>query len=613
MEKSLNPLNNYRTYSVRHILVAYQYSQDAYVADITADIGVIGTKLIGTECGGKAVVLLNEFANTTASLRYCESVWSFFSPVNDRTTSYVGTMEIADRSGFLFADTLKKFTKDLDTSVHHLTMVWRPVFVCINDKTGETDIIHVNPLHFHVMNFTQNVTGSLFKSYGIEFAAAYNTHGLSPQFSRIYQSTVVGSDSNTLNTIPTPVGASTGIVPTRKENEGKLKLRTERLNKTKYMSTLGEVCSGLSASLNAQVTTHKKQLQKFLSIIRTNYTEKVKEVKSEHGDLPLEYTIQLDNYYKNKKIDNRNLPFEQTEIDQRISGISSLTLPPGLNITSTINNIMKMSKSVANDYSTKKIKSYKLTTTTNRDCSGKYKINIKVCPYFAAYNPSEQREDDTGPGNGAIDRDNILEYSYQDPDTQASNLITLSYSSNPQFNLNTLEVLEDGNDSSAVYADREPITNERFGGVKNFFSRGLSGLRSNTGLYTNTGLENSAVLANMTNYKELQQTSYTLQILGNPSILNDINRNPLDVVSNTFNNGRGKHIIYGNVETEPMYLKLKIYLTGSEALGGYESQNINDLGSFYYDGYMHLYKIQTIFTPSGISQYLICARTEESV
>jgi len=610
MNIDLNPLSEYHNYTIYHILVAYQYSRDAYTTPLVENIGPTGTEFVGKECGGKCVVLINEFTSQQANVDYCETDWSFFSPVTSRTTSYVGAMEIVDRSGFLFAETLKQFTQKLDTSVHHLTMAWKPVFVCKKPETSVTDVIHVNPLHFHVTKFSQNVSGDYSKSYHFEFAAAYNTHGMAPQFAKLYQTTITTSEGNVINSNPTPIGATSGIKSTRAEDSAKLTLRKSRLEKTKYMKTIGDMLKGLETTLDNQKANHKKQLQRFLSIIRDEYVDKIRTAKQERGELPLDYSIEVDDYYKGKKINNRNLPFEQVEIDQRIPGVSSITVPNGTSIHSAIDMIMRMSTEVAQDYEHDPATTYKTTITTNRECSGQYKIHTKVKKYVAAYNSTEGT--DSGPGNGVIGQ-NIIQYEYQDRENRDNNLISVSYASLPEYKLNALESVEEQQDTQDVYGNREQISVERFGKVKNFFSRGFTGLRSLTGMFTNNGLENPTAMSNVTNFREHQQTSYVLKIVGNPHLFNDINRNPLDVVSNTEVDGVGKYIIYSNVETDPMYVKLKIHLTGSTVLGHTDDTPLTPLGTFYYDGHLHLYKINNVFTPGAFFQHLTCGRTEESI
>lgn len=618
MSKDLNPLSDYNNYTVAHIIVAFEFSRDAYTVNITPDIGngEIG-KVFNVssgesrgDCGGRAVVIVNEMKQQDIKMQFCETEWNFFSAMSQRTTSYVGTMELVDRSGFLLSEKLRGFAEQIDTSIQHMTFAWVPIFVCRSSSNEHDEFIYANPMYFHVSKFFQNVSSDIGKAYTLEFVSCYNTHGLSPQFSKMYQTTVTHKEGNVLNTMPVPYAASSGIQPTRKEDQKKLEVRKSRLQLTKYMKNLGEVFSSLEVSIDNQKVAHKKQLQRLLSIFRNDYVEKLQPVKQTTESLPLDYRFDLDQHYKNKKINNRNLPFEQNENDQTLSGISSITFPSGSSLLSMIDSIMKMSKDVGKEHSQKPPITYKTTFTTERACDGNYKINVKIRKYESAYNSMENG--DTGPGESAIDE--VIEYSYQDGiNRDDTNLLAVSFASFPEYRLNSMEIPEDSPDAQDIYGNREPIASQRFGDVVgNFFRRGFNGLRVITGLFTNSGLENPAHASNMTNFRESQQANYTLTITGNPRLLSDINRNPMDVVNDVKENGRGKYAIYRNIETDPMYIKLKLYLTGDDNTGSPETTDATG-GLFYYQGYLHLYKIQNVFSDSGFVQYLSCARTEESI
>lgn len=600
---TLHPLSAYKNYTVKHILVAFQYSEDAYSAVLTPDIGGSGTHLTQNGWCGKGIVLVNEFTDLTVSVAYCETIWSFFSPISIKTSSYVGTMAIQDISGFMFADTLKDFADDLNTSMHHLTVAWVPVFIG-DGVTKVEDSISPNPLYFHITKFVQDVTGTTGRKYIFDLVASYNTHGLLPQYSRLYQSTITNRDSNLTNTLPSPVNGSTGIQPTRKEDSNKLKARKARLDKVKLMPTIGAVMQGLEEVLDSQKLSNKKQVQIISGIFRDEYVKKLKD-DTQNEIIPIDYTVDVENYYRKMEINNRNLPFEQYELDQSLVGISTMTIPMGSTPIAAINTIMKMSKSVAEDHKKDPATMYRITTSTNRACAGNYEINIKVRKTIAPFNSNDSN--DSGPGDSVIDKQvGVIDYIYDNVDARDNNVTTISFASFPKIKLTALETMEDQPDSKDVFGNREPVTSSRFSSIAKFFREGFSGFSPILNIFHNNGLEDSNAASTLSGFNETQQTTYVLSITGNPHLLNDINRNPLDVIhdneSKEPQTEKGNYIIYKNVETDPMYIKLKLF-----------NSSHTDTRAYFYDGYLHLYKIQSIFTPGSLIQHLHCGRTDETL
>ncbi len=599
----LHPLASYKNYTIKHILVAFEFSDDAYSATLTPDIGGSGTRISQNGWCGGAIVLVNEFTDLSVSVAYCETVWSYFSPLSTKTSSYVGKMSIEDISGFMFANTLKEFADQLNTSIHHLTIAWVPVFIGDGILRVE-DSISPNPLFFHMTKFTQDVTGVVGRKYIFDFVACYNTHGLLPQYSRLYQSTLTNRDSNLTNTLPTPINGSSGIKSTRKEDSDKLNARRARLDKVKLMPTIGALMKSLEEVLDSQKLPNKKQVQAISSIFRDEYTKKLKEDKQSEV-IPIDYMVDVEDYYKKMEINNRNLPFEQYELDQSLVGISSLTLPMGSTPISAINTIMKMSKSVAEDHRKDPATIYRITTSTNRACAGNYKINIKIRKATSPFNSNDNK--DTGPGVSVVDNDvGVIEYIYDNSDPRDNNVTAISFASSPKIKFTALESVQDEPDSKDVFGNREPVTSSRFSSVLKFFREGFSGFSPILNIFNNNGLEDSNAAATLSGFNETQQTSYVLTVTGNPHIINDINRNPYDVIydkqSKQKTQEKGTYLIYKNIETDPMYVKLKLFNSVNKNTDGY-----------FYDGYMHLYKIESIFTPGVVLQYLHCGRTDETL
>lgn len=600
MNKDLNPLSDFETHTVYHVLVAFQYSEDAYSYDFSQELGVNGTKF-NAGCGS-GMVLVNELKDSNISLKSATTTWSFFSPVDHRTSSYTGTIEVADRSGFYFTQCVNEFTKDLGMSITHLTFAWIPVFIGMKTNSNAPEIIQPNPMFFHVASFAQNVTAIDGRSYYFDIVSCYNSHGMSPQFSQLNQLTINHKDGNTINTIPAPVAPSTGIKSTMEEDAAKLRARQSRLQKNKYMKTIMDVCKSMEAVINDQKNDHKRQLQRFMSLIRNDYAEKITDVRRD-DPLPIDYAINVSDYYKNKKIDNLNLPFEQFEIDQSNFGISSITLPQSHSIQSAISQIMKMSKDVGKDHAKTPTKTFKVTTVTKRKCDGKYLIHTNVNDYISPYNGEvENGAPNTGPGNGVVSAP--IEYTYQDLGgslSEDNTISSITYSSTPTYTLKPAEVVSDAPDTQAVLADREHITLKRKSDYASFFENPFSGIKSLRGIMTDNGLQNSEAAEAISSFNPAQQTLYTLNVVGNPHLLSDINRNPQAVIDVQPANA----IIYKNVEFEPMYVKLKVYLAGDRL--------VRTNGSFYYEGMLHIYKIVNMFTPGYFAQIVHCARTNEKM
>lgn len=598
----LNPLNEFETHTAYHKLIAFQLSNDAYEYDFNEKLGDVGTFVKG-KCG-TGIILVNEPSDSVISVNSAMTEWTFMSPVNFRSSSYIGCMEIVDRSGFYFTELLKSYTEQLKMSLHHLTFAWVVEFVGTKQNKQESELLHTTPMFFNVTNFIQNVSAIDGRTYYFDFVSMYNTHGISTQFSSMLQTTINHMDGNTINSMPTPVQPSTGLKSTKDEDSIKLSARKTRLEKMKYMKTIGEICKSFEVVLNNQTSDHKKQLQNLLTTIRNDYVEKVTKVNKTEP-LPIVYKIKVDEYYSPIPLDNRNLPFEQYEINESIDGISSVTLPMGTTLYGAINHIMKMSKKVGRDHIKRPATTFKVTISTNRECDEKYHVYLKINKYISPYNSFGGI--DTGPGLGLVGEP--LSFTYQDNDAKDTNVNSITYGAKPHFNLEPIENISDAEDTQAVYGDREIITDNRKIDGLGYFEYSFSGLKGARGLYADNGLQNSEAASAITTFNPSQQTQYSLNILGNPDLLSDLNRNPLDVIGDVSGSAR----IYKFVEYEPMYIKLKIYLNADrrDTINGKKPSG--DSSVFYYDSHMHIYKITNVFSPGLFNQTLFCSRTNEKV
>ena len=592
--KDLNPLNKYNQITAYHSLVAFEFSTAAYAFDGgPSTLGEVGDS-VQASCG-KAFVIMNEYKDSTVSLDNAETEWTFYSPRHYTGIEYGGYIELFDRSAFKLDELLTKIVKDMETSIFHITFMWSTMFV-VDDGSG-SQTINVAPMYFHVMNNIHDVTAANGRSYFMEILNCYASHGKSPQFFNLFNTTVTHKDGATINTIPTPVAPSGGIEPTSAETASKFSARKERLDKTKVMKTMEDFCDSFLLTLGTEYRKkHKIQLQEYLSLTRNNNYEKKIEELNDIEDPMVEYEMDCDPYYKPKKIDNRNLPFEQYEIDQSIPGISSITFPPSFTIHKALHSIFRSSKEIATDHKTPAGKTYKYVTTSERKCNSKYKIRTNIYYHISPYNSTGLN---TGPGNGVVS-DNIA-LTYQDSSAKDNNVIAITYAETPDFELINIEKSATGPQQNVVYGDRELQTSNREIKGLTFFEYGYTGTKTARGIYLDNGLENSEVASYISNYNPIQQITYTITVKGNPHLLSDINRNPKDVNERQEGNAN----IYKYVEYEPMYIRLQVFLEGDQ-------RNITpESGTYHYDNYVHMYKIKNIFSGGGgFTQIMYCGRTD---
>lgn len=590
----LNPLSKLKNLTVKHLLIAFKYSTDAYNYKFDYNIGGVGT-IVNDGCG-QGIVVVNEMRDSLITIHAASTTWNFYSPTNSKSTSYNGSMEIIDRSSFYFNQILTDFTNKLDMSLTHLTFFWVTQFSGINANQS-VEYYYSAPMFFHSINVIQDSSNILGNSYNIDFVNCYNTHGMSPQFSTVLQNSINHRDGNTSNTAPQTHNPSTGLKPLRAEDAAKLKPRTDKLNKTKYMKTVDDFAKAFEYALTNQTKPHKKQLQQFLNIIRNDYSQKVLNVRGK--ELPIIYHMKVDDYYKNKELNNRNLPFEQFEVDERINGLSTITFPLGISLQTAINEVMRMSKDIARDHKEFPVTTYKITTTTSKECDSKYHIYTKINKFISPYNSDTKN---TGPGNNFVTE--VLNFTYQDPTVPDPNLLALTYGANNNTETLSIEEVDDSDDIQAVYADREMQTSSREIDGVSFFKNAFSGLKLARGILHDNGLQNSEAASLLSNFNPTQPTAYILRTVGNPHLLSDINRNPLEVIDDSHSNP----LIYKYCEYEPMYIKLRIYFGNNKSK---DANKISDNGTYYYENYLHMYKIVNMYTSGEFVQLLYCGRTNE--
>lgn len=608
----LNPLSKFQTYQIKHVVIGFRYSEDACTYEIGSDVGKCGSVVEGPACKGPGIVVINEMKDSSFVLYDATTYWDFFSETNATTGSYYGYMHVKDRAGMLFAQRLREYCERLGMALGHITFVWKTFFIG-STVGGYREVVTANPLVFHITDFTQSLSPELSRAYIFNFVASYNTFGQLPQFTKMYQTTLTHADGNVQKEVPTP-GVADGRLQSRaKENQANATARKTRMDKSKPMKTIQDAFNAMQVEMTEQGYPNKRQVQEWQGVIRDDYTKKINPPQQYLPDLPIKYTIKLDSYYSSYKIDNRNLPFEQPEQDQRLEGIRAIPFQMGTNMSNAIDQIMSMSKLVARDYTADTPKGYRSTTTVLRGCGGQYNVTTNITPYTIPRNVTGGP--DTGPGEGLIQ--GPLAYTYQDAKKEDRDVISINYHSNVSPVPKNLEQATEGeNDSDigVVYGNREPIGVQRMPREgTDFFTSGFSGNRSLIGVYDTNGLESSEsatiIKTHQTPSMVKQTTSYRIKLVGNPYLLNDINRNPMDVAENT--NTRWTYILYDKPESIPMYMKLTVYLRSTQNLSQPSDETLPQ--TYFYSGYLHIAKIVTNFKENTFIQTVEALRTEDSI
>ena len=230
------------------------------------------------------------------------------------------------------------------------------------------------------------------------------------------------------------------------------------------MKNLQDVFNSLQTEMTEQGYPHKTQIQEWQTTIRDDYTKKLIPPKQYLPELPIKYTVKLEDKFNSYKIDNRNLPFEQPEQDQRLEGIRSIPFHVGTDMPSAIDTLMLMSKSVGKDYQGATPQGYRSTVTVLRGCGGAYNVHTNINSYNIPINRVDGP--DAGPGDGIIG--GPLEYVYQDSEHKGRDIISILYRSNvTPLQRNLEEATEGADDIGVVYGNREPISIQRMWIVAN--------------------------------------------------------------------------------------------------------------------------------------------------
>jgi hypothetical protein len=623
-----NPLNSGTSSSHRHILIAFEYAEDAVLLkEFDPGSATVGEPLNNKKITGKNVVVVNELNDPRFSIQ--EAVWDFdYGPsIGISTTASVGKIVVSDRRSpyaflnFLYDDVVYKFFNTTNkTSLSQVTFVLKTIF-SINTRDGSIETIMPAPFYFNVESIesVQSVASETPSNHILKVIGVSNSLGLLPAFSELNQFTITHKDGNIHDRVASSGFSGGGSLSTRSEgNASNRSARKERLDLSKPMSTLQDLFEGFEADLNQQRYAHKGQLQKWIREIRSDTTvDKIiiapEQAKGPDDDeLPITFKIDLDPTYKNYPVDNRNMPFEQPDVIQGNKGIAVFPIISGTSVHSAIGKLMMLSKSIGLDATKAYPTIFKVAITAIRG-KEKYEINIKIRKYEIPYNPTEDDFIDrynTGPGTAK----NPLEFNINGV-KEKRNVDIVAFKSNITYRTDDV-MLEQQNETTAgagvVFADREQATSERHPKL-GFYETLYSGLRNLVAPHSIDGLESAQRAGDIYNLQGVssygQNAEYELIIHGNPNLLSDINRNPIDVV----NDIDGVFNYYPKPEVDPMYVKLTIFEKSA-----IDEADINDAPPvFYFDDFYHMVRVVNVFGGNGedrtFYQYLSLQRTDDLI
>lgn len=597
-----NPLDQFNNYTVKYVLVAFSYTEDACMTTIDGGVGEPGTIFSGSGCGKPAAVIVNDFASKLFSIDRFESDFSFYGTQSPSTTQMLGAIRVFDRYGGYFPTFLHDVTQKLGgVSETHIAFSLRVFFVGIDKDSQSPTTVATKPLIFNMVTLVQSLADYDAHNYSMFFSACYNTTAQFPGFAKLYQTTITNQNGNPSDEVPKPDVPGSSIIPRGAEDGQKSGPRQQRIDKSKTMQTLQDVFQGMAEDLMQQKYVHKRQLQEWLGYVRDDYVKKIAPPVQHKppGYLPIDYRLIFDDTYTGYQIDNRNMPFEQPEQSQLVKGIRVINVPEGETLPVLFDRLMKLSSQVAKDYLNKK--TYKTIFILLRRCEGKYDLFMKIKQIKIPFN---SQGSDSGPGDGPAP----LTFYFQKPDVNSDqDVMTLQGKVNSQIFLNMLETQVDDPDAKIVFGNREQATAER-NAQQDFFKTFFSGVRMNVNNHNNS-LEfgdQSGTHDNMLSPNINAQTNvFSLTIAGNSDLLSDVNRNPFMV----YQGQADGPVHYQFPEYSPMYLKALINLTPIDVPPSDDPDNISEM--YYYTNYYHLYQIKTLIEGDQFSQELGLLRTDD--
>jgi len=221
-----NPLLKYRVYSIKNILVAFTCTSDAVNTKIDYSVGKCGTVIDGAGCKQKGVVVINEFVDYKFIIFAHENEYTFHSSFDHSTSSMTGSLTIVDSVGGHFQNFMRdEVAKVLDISETHMIFCLK-TFIIGTTWDEKQEVIPIKPLIFHMYNLTHSYNNDdiTHNFYTMLYLADYNTFGLLPNYSNLFQMTITHRDSgspgsnlgiNDYKPEPTPTPTSTiTVTPT---------------------------------------------------------------------------------------------------------------------------------------------------------------------------------------------------------------------------------------------------------------------------------------------------------------------------------------------------------------------------------------------------------------
>jgi hypothetical protein len=603
MSTPVNPLNQFNTSSVKHMLVAFKYTDDAEKTKIDPTLGNPGDIIVGAASKGPGIIIANEFTMSDFTIYGLEWTYDFYGPISNTTSSVVGYIEITDRTGLHFVDFMKtKVIPTLGVSEGHIVYALKTFFV----GTGPTgnDVLVGNPLIFNMATFINDLSQKSGRFYTMAFVGSSTTFGQLNQYSKIYQMTVTHSDGNLHKETPTPNVAQCALQSRKQEDSIQFGPRKTRIDKSKPMRTLKELFAAFETELNQQKFPNAAQLESWLQKVNVDYSVKIiPPIQKKVGGIPVDYFVHLDPVYNDYEVDNRNLPFEQPEQDQNKKGIRSVSIKTATDISVAIEKLMKLSQRVGQEAQLDLPFIFKTAISMIKAGTDRYQVHVVI---KRVQIPENKADVNTGPGAGAI---NPLQFTYQDPGFADRDIIELHAKVTSDVGAKILEEQTQDTSALVVYGDREQITAERLPDV-DYFNTQYSGMRPMVNPYENYGVEsgvNASKIDNAINIDLRQQTSYSILINGNPFLMYDLCRLPSDVANGLIGNAQ----YYKLPEVEPMYAKLSIYLRTHAMMGVETNENVSN--KFYFENYYHLHRVVNRFDSGLFTQKLYMLRTDESI
>ena len=599
MSQPKNPLLQLNTYQVQHVMAAFRTTSSAESTKLSKESGQAG------EIVGDGFVIVNELDDARFTIPTMAWEWTR----GNKTTGLSGYIEIADRVGGQFIDWFRTtIISGLGVSTQHMVFSLKTYFTGLDRIDDQFKVIQGNPLIFHVHEF-EDIMNSTSEGTTVKlhFTGAYNSTANRTNL-KPYQMTLTHKDGNLNNTAPEIFGPSGGLDFRGTEDGKKLGPRLTRLDKSKPMRNLKDLFDALEVELNQQQFVHKRQVQDWLRNIRNDYIYKIDPPpKQERGSkLPIKFEIQLDGEYQSYEIDNRNLPFEQTEEDRTASGVTSVPLRAGSNFIDMVSYLMKFSRKVGEDAALSPPKTFKTNVSYIKE-SSQLRIVIKIKKIDVPVNTVSV---DTGPGESAVT--GPLQFDFKGKSSD----VDITYLKTSITTDNGVKTLESG-PRTAVLGNREPIMGERIpefsAGGTEFFKSEFSGLRTTIIPYLNGGLEDGVAGANadvMDLLENSQTTAHEIEIYGNPHLMFDLQRKPSEAASL---NNPGSAILYKIPESYPMYLKIDIYLNPDAQIGLNAPPPSEPPYKYYYTNHYEITGVTNLMVKSNFYQVIKLAKRDDII